>query len=123
VVIHGEIADAASFISHHSAMVVPLFSGSGMRVKIIEGMALGKLVISTSLGKEGIDARHKNELIVADDEDAFVQAIGYCYENSDAVSHIGVAAKSYISKNYNNLQIAKKLHEAYEDLLVNGHGH
>ncbi|MBL7775228.1 MAG: glycosyltransferase, partial [Saprospiraceae bacterium] len=55
--VHGEVPDAAGFINQHSILVVPLLSGGGMRAKILEGMALGKVVLSTSLGLEGIAAR------------------------------------------------------------------
>ena len=57
VVIHGEVPNAVDFINQHSIMVVPLLSGSGMRAKILEGMALGKVVMTTQLGLEGIRAK------------------------------------------------------------------
>ena len=49
VVVLGEVADSHEFINSNSIMIVPLTSGGGMRVKIIEGMAFGKTIISTSL--------------------------------------------------------------------------
>jgi len=55
VIIVGEVEDAKKFISSKSIMLVPILSAGGMRVKIIEGMALGKTVLSTTLGAEGID--------------------------------------------------------------------
>lgn len=66
VIFHGEVSEAQAFINQHSLMVAPLFSGSGMRVKILEGMALGRVMITTSMGLEGIDARHGQEVLVAD---------------------------------------------------------
>ncbi len=58
---HGEVPDAADFLNQHSVMVVPLLSGGGMRAKILEGMAVGKVVLSTRLGIEGIDAKDRQE--------------------------------------------------------------
>jgi glycosyltransferase involved in cell wall biosynthesis len=48
------VKNADIYMRHRHVMVVPLFSAGGMRVKIIEGMALGKAVISTPIGAEGI---------------------------------------------------------------------
>ena len=48
VEITGEVDDAVKFINEHALMIVPLFSGSGIRIKIIEGMACGKVIISTT---------------------------------------------------------------------------
>ena len=52
---HGEVSNASDFMSKHKVMLVPLFSGSGIRVKIIDGMSLGKCIISTSIGVKGIN--------------------------------------------------------------------
>lgn len=123
VIIHGEVPNAARFISNHTAMVVPLFSGSGMRVKILEGMALGKLVITTTLGKEGIAARDREELIIADDADAFVDAVAYCRNEQNRPQAIGENARSFVKDQFDNKRIAQRLFEIYEDLTVHGHAH
>lgn len=60
------------------SIIVPLLSGSGMRVKILEGMFLGRIVITTSLGLEGINAQHKNQVLVADTVEEFVKAVEFC---------------------------------------------
>ena len=54
VTIAGEVPDARDFMLSKDIMIVPLLSGSGIRVKIIEGMALGKTIITTSIGAEGL---------------------------------------------------------------------
>lgn len=123
VVIHGEVPDAKAFISRHTAMVVPLFSGSGMRVKILEGMALGKVIISTSLGAEGIDARHMQELMIADDEADFIEAIGYLVDHPEQVSDIGESARAFVKDHYCNQEIAFNLYRIYEELLVTDMSH
>ncbi|HLF64510.1 MAG TPA: glycosyltransferase family 4 protein [Saprospiraceae bacterium] len=117
VFIHGEVPNASEFISRYDAMVVPLFSGSGMRVKILEGMALGKVVISTSLGKEGIEARDKEEIIVADDATAFVHAIGYCLRQPDILEVIGENARAFVKRHFNNREITQRLFEIYQQLV------
>ncbi|GIV43400.1 MAG: glycosyl transferase family 1 [Bacteroidia bacterium] len=54
VILHGEVPDALEYLKPFSVVIVPLLSGSGMRVKIIESMALGKCIITSSIGAEGI---------------------------------------------------------------------
>jgi glycosyltransferase involved in cell wall biosynthesis len=123
VVVHGEVPHASEFISRYDIMVVPLFSGSGMRVKILEGMALGKAIISTSLGKEGIDATDKEEIIVADDAKAFVRAIDYCVEHPDALDRIGENAREFVREHFDNHAITERLYGIYHDLVVGEHVH
>lgn len=123
VVIHGEVPDAAEFVGKHSAMIVPLFSGSGMRVKILEGMALSKTIITTSLGMEGIDARNREQILVANTPEEFVDAIGFCHENPGKIDQIGRNACTYVSKKFDNRKMASRLYEIYEKLVVGEYAH
>ena len=116
VIIHGEVPDAHDFINQHSIMIVPLFSGSGMRVKILEGMALGKVVITTTMGLEGIDATPKKEVLIADSESEFIACFEYCSQNKAEIKHIGQQARQLIETKYNNEFIAQKLLLAYQTL-------
>ena len=117
VTIHGEVADAAEFINKHAVMIVPLFSGSGMRVKIVEGMILGKVIITTTLGKEGIEGEHKQHFLVADDENQFVQAIQLCVEHPDLAMGISNLAKENAQKQFDSGQAAQKILNIYHMLL------
>ena len=56
-------------------MLVPLLSGSGLRIKIIEGMAYGKAIVSNKVGAEGIFCDPKNDLIIADSTGDFSNAV------------------------------------------------
>ncbi len=56
VIYHGEIEDAKTFMQSYRIMVAPLFTGSGIRIKILEAMALGRPVVTTPIGIEGIPA-------------------------------------------------------------------
>ena len=60
-------------------MIVPLFAGSGIRVKILEGMALGKVIITTRIGLEGIPAIDRKHVLIADTKEEMIEAIQYCY--------------------------------------------
>lgn len=117
VTIHGEVPSATAFIQAHDIMLVPLFSGSGMRVKILEGMALGKVVISTSLGLEGIAAKNGKEVLVANTVDEFVKALVFCQQNPNELSKIGAAAVVFLQEHYDNVRVAERLLERYQKLL------
>lgn len=117
VVIHGEVPDAADFINSHDVMLVPLFSGSGMRVKILEGMALGKVVLSTDLGLEGIHAKHQEQVLIANNVADFVREIVACYQDSTNIQVMGTAAANFIHEYYDNLSIGKRLLDFYNELI------
>lgn len=111
--IHGEVPDAQAFINKHSIMVVPLLAGSGMRAKILEGMVLGRVVLTTSLGLEGIDAQNGKQVFIADTPEQFVEALHLCLSQPQHMKHIGEQARAFISEYYDNKAIAQRLLAAY----------
>ena len=123
VVVHGEVPDAKHFIGAHHVMIVPLFSGSGMRVKILEGMALGRVVISTTLGAEGIEATDGEELLIADSVEDFVRCIGQLREHPGRLNTIGNSAREFVKDHYCNQEIAQNLYNIYEQLVVGDYSH
>ena len=116
--VYGEIPCAATFVNQHPLTIVPLLSGSGMRAKILEGMALGKVVLTTAVGLEGIDAQDKNEILLANTADEFLEAIRYCYQHKDKLSKMGNHAHTFVTNRYDNIQIAQRLKEIYKSYLV-----
>ncbi len=117
VIVHGEVPDAKAFVNQHSLMIVPILSGSGMRAKILEGMALEKVVLTTSIGLEGIEATHLQEVIIADTAEEFKYWIAYCYENPEELPIIGRRARVLVEKKYNSSQIAAALLQTYEHCI------
>ena len=113
------MVDAIEFVSNHGIMVVPLFSGSGMRVKILEGMALGKVVITTTLGKEGIDAIHGEQILIADNPTAFIDQISSVKKGKVNTLLLGQAAKKFVEDYYDHGTNALKLLEKYKSLKDN----
>ena len=71
----GTVPSVADYLRDASVVVVPLRIGGGTRLKIFEAMAMGKAVVSTSIGAEGLDVTHGRDLILADDAAAFSNAI------------------------------------------------
>ena len=122
VFIHGEVADATQFIAQHSVMIVPLFSGSGMRVKIVEGMMMGKVIITTSVGKEGIEGKHQKDFLVADNEEEFIQAIHFCIEQPQQALAMSQHAQENAAQQFDGGDAAKRIFDIYQ-LLMGYQGH
>lgn len=118
VIIHGEVDSATNFIKEHPVMIVPLLSGGGMRVKILESMALSRVTITTSIGVEGIDAEDYNNALIANTVDEFIQKIDWLYKNQSTLSETGSNARQLIEKQYDNLEIGKKLFSKYEQITT-----
>ena len=117
IIVHGEVADARQFIADHDIMIVPLLSGSGMRVKILEGMAMGKIVVTTQKGMEGIDATDGVNILVADTPIEFAEKINWAIAHIDAAREIGHNARKYISERFDAHEIARQLVASYEYVL------
>ena len=114
VVYLGEINDAYDFINSKAVMVVPLFSGSGMRIKIIEGMALGKPIVTTDIGTEGIPTESGKNILIANDADSFTEAINQLINDRSLSDRIGTNAIGFIQEKYDNLSQAEALVEFYK---------
>ena len=96
-------------MSKHKVMLIPLFSGSGIRVKIIEGMSLGKCIISTSIGVKGINCTNNKNILIANTENEFIKAMCFCIQNPDKVNEIGNEAKKYARENFSKEHITNEL--------------
>ena len=113
----GEIEDALEFIHSQTIMIVPLLSGSGMRIKIIEGMAAGKVILTTSKGAEGISGKNGREFLIAGNAEEFIEQILKIYKNNNLIQEISSNAQSFISDNFDNFAISKSLIEFYETMI------
>ncbi|MCB0686862.1 MAG: glycosyltransferase [Saprospiraceae bacterium] len=113
VVIEGEVKDSRQFLLQHPITVVPLLSGSGMRVKILEAMALGRVVITTTLGLEGIHARDKQEVLIADRTEDFIRKFRFCHHHHRHLPTISFNARKLIEQNFDHLEIARNVEQSY----------
>ncbi|MCL1851400.1 MAG: glycosyltransferase family 4 protein [Bacteroidetes bacterium] len=105
------VEDAQQFIKAHDIMVVPLLSGSGMRIKIMEGLALGKPIITTTLGAEGIEITDRENIFIADTPEEMIQTIAFCVNHVKQCEETGKNARILIENKYNQEQIAQNLLE------------
>jgi len=105
----GEVVDAGEFIESKSVMLVPLMSGSGMRVKIIEGMIFGKTIISTTIGIEGIIHKNNENVLIANAPEEFYEAIVQCINDRSFCETIGRNAHFNAKAIYDNEVLTQKL--------------
>lgn len=114
IVYEGEVSDAYEFMNSKSIMVVPLFSGSGMRIKIIEGMALGKPIVSTTIGTEGISTTSDKNILIANNEEEFTRSVSKLIEDNRTFHEISRNAIGYIHEKFDNLALAGALSGFYK---------
>ena len=112
----GEVPDAKEFVANHDVAIVPLLSGSGIRIKIIESMAMGKTVITTRVGAEGILYDEEVNLIIAENKAKMVEAIRSISENPEKAVRIGKEARKLIESTYDNRKIIARLLMFYEEI-------
>jgi len=114
----GEVDDAQSFIRSNGIMVVPLFSGSGMRIKIIEGMALGKAIVTTPTGAEGVDVTDGENIMLADDPDTFILKTEALLQDKALTSALGANAYRFARSHYDHLMLAENLIRFYQQNIA-----
>lgn len=105
----GEVPDAWGVLCDSGIMVIPLRSGSGMRIKAIEAMAAGRPVVSTSLGMEGIHGQHSTHFFIADDANSFAQRIIDLHKNPRQAQEMGEAARAFIETDFSNQALTQSL--------------
>jgi glycosyltransferase involved in cell wall biosynthesis len=116
VMFDGEVPDAKAFIRSMRVMIAPIFSGGGMRIKILEAMALGKPVVATTIGAAGIGVRHGEDILLADDPDAFAAAVTELLRDSAKARAIGDAGRRLVASRYSTEALAGGLLTFYEEL-------
>lgn len=116
IYIQGEVDDALDFVNNKAIMIVPLLSGGGMRVKIVEGMAMQKCIISTSLGAEGIEYTHGQNIIIANTRAEFFMAIKRCIADEQYCRRIGLNARKLVEERHNVTAVTNRLIEYYRHL-------
>jgi glycosyltransferase involved in cell wall biosynthesis len=117
VIMEGEVEDAHQFINSHSVMIVPLFSGSGIRIKILEAMLLGRTVITTTTGAKGLNVTHKKNILIANLPAEFIQYTGELMTDTRQIKMIGKEARRFVKENFDNLVMAKQLAHFYKEQM------
>ena len=119
LIVEGEIFDEVEFMNSKAIMIVPLLSGSGMRVKIIEGMAMEKCIIATTMAAEGINCQPGKDILIADTADEFYRSILQCITKPNRWREIGENARKTVKRDHEMNSNAERMLKIYEDLIVN----
>lgn len=114
--IEGEVSSVSEFISDKNVAVIPLLSGSGLRVKIVEALAYGKVVITTSLGAIGIPYENGKNILIADSPEDFVKQIKWLNENPDSIQIISTEARKLAEQEFDLSSLSSKLTYFYANL-------
>lgn len=117
VEIYGEVPSAAEFEADKQVLIVPLKSGGGVRIKIFQAMAQGKIVITSPIGLEGIEAINGKEVMIAKTVDDFKNAILFLQENPQERVAMSKAAQQLVAEKYNAANNFKSLLQHYQSLL------
>jgi glycosyltransferase involved in cell wall biosynthesis len=117
IIFHGEVDDAYTFLNQYAVQTVPILSGSGMRVKIVEGMALGKAIVTSTAGAEGVDVTPAENILIGDNPYDFMLQLSRLLEDKKLFISISTNARKFALDSYDNLKIARLLSDFYQQQL------
>ena len=106
---------SASFMESHGIMIVPLLSGSGIRVKLIEGLALGKVIIATSVAAEGIPVIDGKHMLIANTPQEMIAQIGRCLTDKALALEISKNAAIFAQEQFSRKHLTEKLISFYHE--------
>jgi len=109
IIYHGEVKNANEYLLNNGPMIVPLFSGSGMRVKIIEGMALKKPIVATKIAIEGINCTNGENIYISNDPETFAKSIIRLMNNLSIQNDLGENSFKFVKENFDNTKLAEDL--------------
>ena len=116
-VIHGPVPDAGVYLAKYPVVVVPLLSGSGVRVKILEAFAHRRCVVTTPRGISGIRAENGVHLAVADKPADFAAECVRLLNNPEERKNLACAARSLVEEAYSWRALTERMTEFYARLL------
>ncbi len=113
----GEVPSAEEFIADKKILIVPLWSSGGIRVKILEAMAAGKVVITTRPGIKGIEAKAGEHYLQVTTPDDFARAVKWCLENKAMAMKMGERARQLMEEKYEQKKVMAHIINEMESLL------
>lgn len=117
VVVTGKVADVRPYFRKASVFVCPLRAGSGVQAKILEAMAMGTPVVTTSIGLEGIEAIPDRDLLVADEPEEFAQKTLELIRDAQFRQKIAQNARKLVESRYSWDSVVNLLNAAYEKII------
>lgn len=113
----GFVPDLRPHLAQAAAVVVPLRIGGGTRLKIVEAMAMGKAIVSSTLGAEGIEAVPGRDILIEDQPAAFAGAVSRLLREPDLAARIGTSARQLSEQRYAWSSAARALEGFFRDIL------
>lgn len=110
IFIYGKVDSVKDFMKNHGILLAPIFSGSGVRIKILEALSMGIPVIGTKIAIQGI---YSKACLIAEEIEEYIQQIEYINQND--IGKIQKEAVEYINNNYNPIELEKKLNAFIEE--------
>lgn len=115
--VKGFVEDVRTVFRESSVMIVPLFAASGIRIKILEAMAAGKAIVTTSIGCEGINCEPGKHVFIADTPGDFAENVVKILDDSALRAQIGRAAAEFVREKYSWHQIGDLFWNTYSNLI------
>jgi glycosyltransferase involved in cell wall biosynthesis len=113
VIVEGFVDDVRPYYAKADVIVVPLLSGSGTKLKVIEGLAMGLPVVTTGVGSEGLEVKPGEDLIVADDPHEFVENTAMLLADAQMRAKLGHNARRIAEREYDWRTIGRKMLDVY----------
>jgi polysaccharide biosynthesis protein PslH len=113
----GWVPNLDEYMQKSMVVVAPLRMGSGTKLKILEAMSMGKPVVATGIGAEGIGAVDGRDLLVRDDPRQFAEAVAGCLNDPELAERLGKNARELIREHYSWEKSAEQLVGAYQDTI------
>jgi glycosyltransferase involved in cell wall biosynthesis len=113
----GAVPDVRPYLAMASVVVAPLRAGSGTRLKILEALAMGKPVVTTTIGCEGLATVDGQHLRVADDPDAFAEATAQLMSDQTAATELGARGRALVARDYSWEAVASRLEEFHSVVI------
>lgn len=120
VILTGRVEDVRTHVQQARAFVVPLLSGSGTRLKILEAMAMGIPVVSTTIGAEGLDIIDAQDALLADTAESFAAAIIRVLRDLPYAKQLAHRGRLLVEQRYGWPAISARLLGEYQSLLGEG---
>lgn len=117
VTVTGGVPDVRPYYKRAWLQMVPLRIGGGTRLKIVESLAIGTPVVSTTIGAQGLDLKHGEEILIADDSEAFASEIARALTNADLLERIRISGIATANQRFGWPAIGSRLAEHYETLV------
>lgn len=118
VVVTGAVPDTREYFARAAVAVVPLRMGSGTRLKVLEGLAMGKPLVSTSIGCEGIHVKDGEHLLIADDPQALADATLRALADPSLAAALARQGRALVEREYGWAAITAQLEEFYAQILA-----